>query len=250
MDGGQPGTSWDAFNRNELIQVDHSRLTCAMLSGVSSTWILKRWGAKIGQMYLATFGKFIELKLNLKTQGASWLICCNHHREHRAQTNQEMRRGVIILYFHHMLYMHHAVVCLEQRGPGWGALQLEVSRCWSKIWGYYKFDRVLQSLIISKWNIKHFKHRKIHELNEAFPPLRESGRGRLPLATVLSRQRYFTFSVHLITCPANIQLWYPCRQWYCLPFCPLISHSWKIVVWQRCLAKFGCAIVNSFFTFL
>ena len=196
MDGGQPGTSWDAFNRNELIQVDHSRLTCAMLSGVSSTWILKRWGAKIRQMYLAIFGKFIKSKLNLKTQGASWLICCNHHREHRAQTNQEMRRGVIILYFHHMLYMHHAVVCLEQRGPGWGAFQLEVSRCWSKIWGYYKFDRVLQSLIISKWNIKHFKHRKIHELNEAFPPLRESGRGRLPLATVLSRQRYITFSVH------------------------------------------------------
>jgi len=31
--------------------------------------------------------------------------------------------------------------------------------------------------------------RRIHALNEAVPPLRESGRGRLPLAAVLSRQR-------------------------------------------------------------
>ena len=79
---------------------------------------LKAVRGKNWTMCLATFGKFIKSKLNLKTQGASWLICCNHHHEHRAQTNQEMRRGVIILYFHHILYMHHAVVCLEQRGPG------------------------------------------------------------------------------------------------------------------------------------
>ena len=148
--------------------------------------------------------------------------------------------------FQHILHM--------QKSP-WsrGVLAKEAFR-WTRVDAeiksqVYTYDVWQLFLEFNYSEFDHFKYRKIHELNEILQPLRQSGRGRLPLAAVLSRQRYFTFSVHLITCPANIQLWYPCRQWYCLPFCPLISHSWKIVVWQRCLAKFGCAIVNSFSRF-
>ena len=84
MDGDQAGTGWDVLNRNKLIWADHSRLTCAMLSGLNSTWILKGWVAKIRQICLAVIENFDKSKMNLKKPGASWLICCNHQREHGA----------------------------------------------------------------------------------------------------------------------------------------------------------------------